>query len=96
MEPEDGFFGRLWGIRPEGFTDVRLITELVPGLMNYNVDLDVSPIIGRVPAYSCLQLFFLKEQGLVQAHIAFDAKEYDRVEERLNRLLGERSRSYTN
>jgi len=38
-----------------------------------------------------LQLFFSKEQGLVQAHIVFDITEYDRVEERLNRLLGESS-----
>ena len=91
MKPEDGFLGLLWGTRSEAFTDARLITDLTPGLKIYSVDLDVSPIIGTVPANSCLKLIFSKERGLEQAHIGFDAAEYDRVEQRLNRLFGERS-----
>ena len=91
MKPEDGFFGRVWGTKSEGFTDARLITDLTPGLSIYSIDLDVSPIIGTVSAYSCMKLIFSKERGLEQAHISIYVTEYDRVEQRLNRLFGERS-----
>jgi len=91
IKPEDVFFGRLWGSKPETIPDTKFITDLTPNLMAYSLDLDVSSIMGSVPTYSCLQMIFSKEEGLVQAHISFDTTEYERVEAQLEQVLGMQS-----
>lgn len=88
---EDIFFGRLWGMEPDKFKGAKFITDLDSNFMIYSIDLDVSSIVGAVPTYSCLQLLFSRNEGLVQANISFAGQEYNKVEEGLERLLGKQS-----
>ena len=91
IRAEDIFFGRLWGMEPDKFKGAKFITDLDSNFMIYSVDLDVSSIVGAVPTYSCLQLLFSRNEGLVQANISFAGQEYNKVEEGLERLLGKPS-----
>jgi len=85
----EGFLGWPWGIQAKMFAGIRHLVDIPPNLMVYSANLDLTPILGSVSAYSSPRLVFDKDGGLVKAHMDFDAKEYDAIHARLTELLGE-------
>lgn len=84
-----GFLGQPWGIRPGEIKGARHIADIGRNLTVYTADLSLAHVLGDIDAYCSPQLIFEDGSGLVKAHIAFNAKKYGEVCDRLNELLGE-------
>ena len=85
---ETGFLGWKWGAKPAEIAGVGGENAAVPGLTVYTADLDLSPILGDVKASSEPRLSFDQKAGFVQAHIDFASADYNKIEQRLQELLG--------
>lgn len=83
-----GFLGWKWGAKPAEIAGVGA-TSAMPGLTFYTADLDLSPILGEVKATSEPRLIFDQKAGFVQAHVDFASADYDKVDQRLQELLGQ-------
>lgn len=88
---DEGFLGRPWGTRLAGFEGARHIADIAPKVSVYGADLNLSPILGTVNAYSVPRLVFAEDGGLAKARVAFDPRDYGRVHRHLVGVLGEPS-----
>lgn len=78
----------LWGLHPNNLAGTKQLASLDKQLTVYTADLDVSLLLGAVPACSKPRLLYSSNEGLVQIHIYFNEKHSRQIELHLNQLLG--------
>ncbi len=88
-ELDEGFLGRPWGARPADFEGARHIADIATKVSVYSADLDLSPVLGAVKAYTSPRLVFAEDGGLTKVRIAFDPHDYVRVHLHLVGVLGD-------
>lgn len=86
---DEGFLGRPWGTRPAGFEGARHVADIAPKVSVYSADLDLSPILGEVSAYTTPRLVFAEDGGLVKVRVALAPRDYGLVYRHLVSTLGE-------
>ena len=87
LADNEGFLGLNWGITPPEVSEARQIVRLENNMVVYTHDIDVSPLLGSVNAYSSPRLVFHNGQ-LEKAYLAFGEEDYGAVEKHLTHLLG--------
>lgn len=88
-DDSDGFLGWSWGSRPREIAGVGYLADITSDLAVFSADFDISSITGEIRPCVGPRLVFSQKDGLVQVHIDFEAKDFNRLKEHLTRLLGE-------